>query len=212
MLRYGVLFALTISISSAISFGKKSELNIRFIESGNYLVVINDTKYTAKNVFQICDVEPGTISIQIIKQVFNPYMDDVTRTLIYDGELEIKPNTKLTATVHKNNSLIINNIVPLHEDNDVHGNNIDIEFQKKSMSLSQFKELKKIVRSTTLSAGKLNVMKQSIAIYGISSFQVKELMSMLHLERDRKALVSYAKDFAHDKNNYFIVKSGFKFI
>ena len=207
------LIALLLFSVFAHASGNNS-LTIRFTESGNYMIVLDDTKYSAQNVFQINGLKAGLVHVRVIKQMFNPYVEDMNRTELYNDVLEIKEGTKTTATLRRNGEFVINNVVPILEKEsfDEHGSMDDgIDICSKSMSGRQFAQLKNVASKTNYSKGKLNVMKQAVRLHGVTTFQVKELMLMLPFERDRLALASYAYKYLQDSSTFFVVNNSFKY-
>ena len=73
------------------------------------------------------------------------------------------------------------------------------EICNKIMSEEQFKELKAVIGATSYSKGKLNVMKQSIKFYGITSSQTNELIQLLSFRRDKLALTNFSDTYINDK-------------
>lgn len=189
-----------------------SSLTIRFSERGNYLVSLNDKNFSAQNVFQVNGIEAGYQQLRIVKQVFNPYVENMNRTTVFNDVIHIRPGTKTTATLKSDGHFEINSISPIHENIEEHGTlPVDPEFCTNNMSIGQFNDLKKVVKGTSYSSGKLNVMLQSIKLYGCTSAQVKELMIYLPFERDRLQLTTRAYEYTSDQHLYFLVNSGFKY-
>ena len=205
------IVVLLFSVSNTANVFGKNALTIRFSDPGNYLVLLGDLKFTAKNVFQLKGIEEGVYPLRIVQQIFNPYMDDMNRTVVYNNNIQIRKNTHTTATLRRNGALVINSVRTLHDFQDEHG---AIESEEticvRKMSIFQLSDLKKVVRATSYSKGKLNVMKQSVKLYGATPFQIKELMKYLPNERDRLELASFSYQFVDQKERYFIVNTGFK--
>ncbi len=208
-----VILTICVGITSfATSLNQKSSLTIRLVETGNYLIIIDNNQYLARNVFEINNINSGIQQLKIVKQIFNPYMESMNKIVVFDDMINIKPNTKTTATLHANRSLSINTVTPLSIQKHKHGLiPSNDEVCKKNMSDEQFKDLKQVLRSTTYSKGKLNVMKQSIKFYGITSDQAKILVDILPFERDKLDLAKFSYTHTIDQYNYAFVKNALKY-
>ena len=98
-----LLLAIVVSVTAfASSLNQKSSLTIRLVETGNYLIIVADIQYLARNVFEINNINSGIQRLKIIKQIFNPYMETMNKTVVFDELVNLKPNSKTTATLHAN--------------------------------------------------------------------------------------------------------------
>ncbi|MBU0489539.1 MAG: DUF4476 domain-containing protein [Bacteroidetes bacterium] len=79
------------------------------------------------------------------------------------------------------------------------------------MSPYTFGTLKSMMEDATFDSSQLKIAKQAISASGVSSAQVLELMNILAFESSKLDLAKFAYPFCVDKQNYFVVNSGFTF-
>ncbi|MDF2456205.1 MAG: hypothetical protein K0R51_2198 [Cytophagaceae bacterium] len=80
-----------------------------------------------------------------------------------------------------------------------------------SMSEQDFDDLQSVVRSTSFSDSKQNVIKEAVPGHCISAVQVKQLMSLFSFEADKLSVAKYLYPYTSDQQNYFKVNDMFSF-
>lgn len=80
-----------------------------------------------------------------------------------------------------------------------------------SMSERDFDDLESLVKSTSFSDSKQNVIKEAVPGHCISAVQVKQLMGLFSFEADKLALAKYLYAYTSDQQNYFKVNEAFSF-
>lgn len=206
--------ALQFATAIAGAHHEQSELNI-VSNDRNMISVSLDNNYYSQftPAFNVCGIEPGCHYVIIVKRYFNPhghawgrgYRDEV----VYSGYLQIPFASRVLGAIDCRNILSLNvqqlgPPVSYYEDSHCGRPYIGMDPQS-------FNKLKQVVANRWFDSSKLEVAKQGISGYAISSAQLAELMGLLSFESSKLELAKFGYQYVADKQKFYIVNDAFSF-
>ena len=225
-LTLAVSFLLSFSLLAYTTSGR-SKLNIKTWNGEKFSLIIDNKSYSKpQSIYNIENLLPGKHHIIVKRKVHKRRGGSHTRT-IYNGYINIPASSKVKATVQRHQKLSIVDIDPIVSVTPVvvHGNVAINNHGKHNTAINShgqhvvpagissrsFQNLKHTIVRTSFDDEKLIVAQQAIASHRVSSQQVLELMKLFSFDSKKLELAKFAYAYTLDKQNYYIVNSGFTF-
>jgi hypothetical protein len=238
---FTLVAGLILMAESAIAHAGKSELNIRLWDNGMFTVVLNNQQFQTPSVnFSMGNLQPGNHTLKVFRNFVNPYGYGGHVKMVYNGFLNIKPNTNMYAFINPKGQLVVESIMPRYKKGYGYGNNWNNNNNYNSygsnygnyqynnnyggnsqncgeygysygMSSEQFSQLKLTIGNTSFDNTRLSIMKQATSANQLTTSQVNELLGMLSFESTRLDFAKFAYTYTLDKENYYMVNNAFSF-
>ncbi len=203
----------------------QSKLSISMINNQSFLVLVDGRNVVSRNNqsgILINDIRPGYHSVKIYRQVSGRKYDgrrpDRNRQLIYESNLNIRPNYHVDITVNRFGRVFIDerhmsgNYYSDFDDDGFGGYGWgDNGYHDQSMSSQSFSQFIQVLKSESFENTRLSLAKQTISANQFTSAQVREIMQQFSFDNNRLEIAKYSYKNTIDKNNYFMLNDVFSF-
>jgi hypothetical protein len=196
-----------------ISSNIKNTLSIQ-IDGKFYQVNKNDAALV------INDQRPGTRNIKVYQQINNKrggeynnrnrrWNNETFMQLLYNGNLYIKDGYDVDITINRFGKAFvdeqpINRYVDDEDRDDLYDDHNHNGY-RQPMNKRSFVQLKQSIGRESFDDAKMNIAKAAFANSYLSSYQVKDLLSLFSFENSKLDIAKYCYRFATDPGNYFVV-------
>lgn len=187
-----VLF-FTIFISSAFGQQNRSDLQIEFDRSNDYIIQIGKSEFRSNgSSLFIENMDVGFHPISIFKQ------ERRNRRLLYSGGINLAPNS-ITYSLFFRNNLTVQEVVSSAIPEVI------------VMNDETFKRFKSSIEKENFSSNKLEMLENQLALHFFTSEQISDLVVVLKFDSDQLELAKLAFERTADPQNYFLVVEKLKF-
>jgi len=187
-----------------ISSNNKSTLRVQ-IDGRFYQLNKNDEEII------INDQRPGNRNIKVYQQKNNGRgwqgNNERNMQLLYNGNLYIKEGYHVDITINRFGKAFIDErpmgLYYNDEDNEDYN---DRDFPNtQPMYERSFMQLKQTLSRESFDDTKMSIVKAALANNYLSSYQVKDLLSLFSFENSKLDIAKYCYRFATDRGNYYVV-------
>ena len=228
----------TVVSFSAFAGHAVTALHIQMFDGRPIKIVLDNIPYGVKSEHDIFDLAPGKHKIRILARTHHG--GHMPLTLIYKGQIQIKPGFAAFAVVDRWNRLIVEGYEPIlppappappvHSFPPVHGHHpgypqfphgydddcVHNEWQHPQvyplpMHQNDFNQLMQIIRSKAFDSTREDIAKGAIASNYFTSQQVRQMLELFTFESTRMSIAKKAYDKVVDQQNYFVVYDAFTF-
>lgn len=218
---------IAVLLTSLITTAQKAKLSVSITGNIATRIQVDNSRYTVNaDELVLTNMAPGSHTIKIYQQrAFNGRQGSDAYTMVYNGTVNIKPQTYMDITVNRFGKTFIDE-QPLNRqygngrdddwgDNNWSNNNgdRDQDYYKDYQAISSrdFEQFKQAIKAESFSDTKLKMAKQFIAGNRFTSTQVKEIVQLFSFEEAKLDVAKYAYPYTVDKGNYVFVAGAFSF-
>jgi len=207
-----------------------SSLEVEFQKPGNYIIYFDNKPYTIQGKsITIGDLQPGDYVLKIMRkspkskpETLSKQIIEIERNSVHKVEfdhqfyssLKIYPNGSentrpYTRPEHNERPHVETPVII--EEHIIHEQPIVVDVPVVEVPMLNTEQLKQTVDNTSFEDEKLNIVMQAIENNVYSAQQVKSMMDWFSFESTKLDLAKKAYANCVNKNEYYIVNSGFSF-
>lgn len=198
-----------------------SELSLSLIDGSVFDMEVNDRPFHGRQqTYTISGLEPGRHFIRVIRyeQMFNGRFVVFGRpSVVFAGFVTIPARTSLTAHIDFNGRFVVTQRMAIRNprgrgwDKDHRFRDDFDPIARMAMHPREFQRLITVLSGIAFESRRLDVAMQALSTNLVTSFQVRELLSMFNHESNRLDLAKSAYNNTVDPENFFIVNEAFHF-
>lgn len=188
-----------------ISSNNKNLLRVQ-IDGKYYQLGSNDSE------IMLNDQRPGTRNIKVYQQRNNGrgWQGNSERNmqLLYNGTLKIREGYHVDVTINRFGKAFKDEQAmgrSYYDDDDRTGYNEENNWNRQPMNDRSFMQLKQTVSRESFDDARMSIVKAAIGNNYLSSYQVKDLLSLFSFENSKLDIAKYCYRFATDPGNYYVV-------
>ncbi len=212
---FTLLFSM-IFLGASVGYAFQNKLTISSNNKSNLRVQIDGKFYQLSNnsaEISLNDQRPGTRNIKVYQQKNNGRgwqgNNDRNMQLLYNGNLTIREGYHVDVTINRFGKAFIDERAMNRYDDDDYANNNGYgeqnNWNRQPMNDRSFTQMKQTISRESFDDAKMTIAKAAIANNYLSSYQVKDLLSLFSFENSKLEMAKYYYRYATDSNNYYIV-------
>ncbi len=165
----------------------------------------------------INDQRPGTRNIKVYQQRNNGRgwqgNNERNMQLLYNGTLTIREGYHVDVTINRFGKAFIDEraIGRSYYDDDEDGYYNQNDWNRQPMNDRSFMQLKQSLSRESFDDARMNIAKAAVARNYLSSYQVKDLLSLFAFENSKLEMAKYYYRFTTDPGNYYVVADGLNY-
>jgi hypothetical protein len=220
----------TLAISTLLSIQSnanhlESDFKLRAFNYQPITVQIDQINYgNPTSEFIINEITPGRHRLTVWSVPANKnYRGNHSPELLYNGFVDLNPQTSTMAVVTHNHRLKITGIEPKYlpvaynscnQNSGYHPSNpsnCNTSFTPHGMYPPQFEQLKSSIACKNFDSTRLLLARQAVRNNQMTSNQVAQLISLLDFESSKMDLAKFAYTYTIDPQNYYVIYNEFSF-